>query len=90
MARIPSEAAIKLGDQIRQHRIALEYSQQKLGGLAQVEASNIGAYENGYSLPNVFTLVRIADALGVKPGDLLDELTPEMFPAHGNTGSIGR
>ena len=90
MARIPSPAAEELGKAIKRRRIAIEYTQEKLAHASDVGTSNIRSYENGYALPNVFTLIRIADALGVKPGDLLDGLTPEMFPAHGNTGSIGR
>ena len=30
---------------------------------------------------NVRSLVRIADALGVLPGDLVDGVTPDMFDA---------
>jgi hypothetical protein len=33
------------------------------------------------SLPNVQSLVRIAKALGVKPGVLLEGVEPEMFVA---------
>lgn len=32
-------------------------------------------------MPSVFTLVRIADALGVTPGSLIDGLTVDLFPA---------
>lgn len=35
---------------------------------------------------NVSSLIRIARALDVKPGVLIDDLDPEMFPEHGNVG----
>jgi transcriptional regulator with XRE-family HTH domain len=41
----------------------------------------VRAYESGRSTPNIQSLIRIAKALGVKPGELLEGLEPEMFTA---------
>ncbi|MCG7415010.1 helix-turn-helix domain-containing protein [Microbacterium aurum] len=46
-----------------------------------IDSSNIRSYESGRAMPSVFTLVRIADALGVTPGSLIDGLTVDLFPA---------
>lgn len=53
---------------------------------SDIDSSNIRAYENGRALPNVQTLVRIATALDVEPGDLLVGLTPELFAAPADDG----
>lgn len=58
--------------------------------LTQIDSSNIRGYEKGRALMGIPTLIRIADALKVEPGELLDGVTPEMFPApvsdHRRTG----
>jgi transcriptional regulator with XRE-family HTH domain len=54
-------------------------TQDELAAATGIDSSNIRAYENGRALPSVQSLVRLAAALGVQPGELLDGLTPELF-----------
>lgn len=84
MAIVPSEAAERLGEKIKERRLELGLTQEKLGHASDVGNSNVRSYENGRALPSLFTLIRIAQALQVHPGALLDDVTPEMFPDHKN------
>jgi transcriptional regulator with XRE-family HTH domain len=60
-------------------------TQDELAAASGIDSSNIRAYENGRALPNLHTLVRIAGALGLQPGELLSGLTLEMFaPSSGD------
>lgn len=63
----------KIGDTVRKHRTRLGLSQQDLAGDADMERSYISAVENGRKHIRVDTLVRLAQALNIKPGKLLDE-----------------
>ena len=47
--------------------------------LTQIDSSNIRGYEKGRSMMGIPTLIRIADALRVEPGELLNDVTPDMF-----------
>lgn len=55
----------------------------KLAVAAEVDSSNMRAYENGRSTPGLRTLIRIAVALDVEPGALLHGVTPGMFDQDG-------
>jgi transcriptional regulator with XRE-family HTH domain len=61
-------------------------TQDELAAETGIDSSNIRAYEKGRATPNVFTIVRIADALGVEPGDLLAGITPAMFSPSASDG----
>ncbi len=63
----------KIGDIVRKQRVKLGLSQQDLAGDADMERSYISALENGRKSIQVKTLVRVATALNVKPGKLLDD-----------------
>ncbi|GAA5153531.1 hypothetical protein GCM10025768_23320 [Microbacterium pseudoresistens] len=80
MPRVPSPAAAHIGGRIRQAREAATLTQDGLAHVSGIDSSNIRAYESGRALPNLFTLVRIADAVGTDPGTLLAGLELEMFP----------
>lgn len=54
-------------------------TQDELAVLTQIDSSNIRGYEKGRAMMGIPTLVRIADALEVEPGTLLDGVTTEMF-----------
>ena len=60
----------------RKHR---NITQDELAVLTQIDSSNIRGYEKGRSMMGIPTLIRIADALKVEPGELLNDVTPEMF-----------
>lgn len=63
----------KIGGTVRKHRLKLGLSQQDLAGDADMERSYISAVENGRKKIRVDTLVRLAEALNMKPGKFLDE-----------------
>lgn len=54
-------------------------TQDELAVQSHIDSSNIRSYESGRSMMNVHSLVRIAEALNVEPGDLLEGVTSEMF-----------
>ena len=80
MPRIPSPAAAHIGTQIRKARVTATLTQDQVAARSSIDSSNIRAYETGRAMPSVPTLVRIADALGITPGTLLDGLTVGMLP----------
>jgi len=59
---------------IRQYRDQANLSQQQLADSVGVSKGFISALEGGRSVPNLDMLVQIADALGVRPGVLVDAL----------------
>ncbi|MDQ0615246.1 transcriptional regulator with XRE-family HTH domain [Microbacterium sp. W4I4] len=79
MPRVPSPAAARIGELISDARKHRGITQDELAVLTQIDSSNIRGYEKGRALMGIPTLVRIADALRIEPGVLLDGVTPEMF-----------
>lgn len=86
MPRVPSPAAAHIGGLIAGERTRLALTQDALAAASGIDSSNIRAYENGRALPNLHSLLRIADALGIEVSALLDGLTLEMFPVSPNDG----
>ncbi|MDR2322708.1 MAG: helix-turn-helix domain-containing protein [Microbacterium sp.] len=80
MPRVPSAAASHIGEKIRGARLAATLTQDQVAAHSGIDSSNIRAYETGRAMPSVPTLVRIADALGIAPGSLLEGLTVGMLP----------
>ena len=72
---------MKTSEKIRQLRIAKGLSQEALGELVGVKKAAINKYETGRVI-NIkkSMLVRLADALGVLPADLLDDIPKEDQP----------
>ena len=56
-------------------------TQDELAVGSGIDSSNIRAYEAGRALPNLLSLVRIAEALRTPAGYFLEEVTVGMFPA---------
>ena len=81
MPRVPSAAAAHVGAQIVHFRTRQGMTQDQLAVASDIDSSNVRSYESGRAMMNVRSLVRIADALGVLPGDLVDGVTPDMFDA---------
>lgn len=79
MPRVPSQAAAYIGSRIAKHRTLLSLTQDELAVRAGIESSNIRAYESGRGIPSIHTLVRIAFALEIDPGELLDGISLELF-----------
>lgn len=83
MARTTSAASRHIGATIRAIRERQDVTVDKLAVAAEVDSSNMRAYENGRSTPGLRTLIRIAVALDVEPGALLHGVTPGMFDQDG-------
>jgi len=77
--RVPSPAAVRIGELISDARRRRGITQDELAVLTQIDSSNIRGYEKGRSMMGIPTLIRIADALKVEPGELLNDVTPDMF-----------
>ena len=56
-------------------------TQDQLAAASGIDSSNIRAFESGRSMPNVLSLVRLATAMSIEPGQLLEGLTLEHFAA---------
>ncbi|KUG56107.1 helix-turn-helix domain-containing protein [Kocuria palustris] len=72
MARVPSPIAALVGSRIVARRKELGISAAELSRRSGVSAANISFYENGRSLMNIGSLLRIASALEIDPSVLLD------------------
>lgn len=83
MPRVPSAAAAHIGERIRHARTRLTLSTDGLGALTDIDSSNIRSYESGRAMPSIHSLIRIAIALQVDPGELLEGLTLDLFDDRG-------
>lgn len=53
----------------------------QLAVASRIDSSNIRGYEAGRAMMSLATLVRVAEALDMAPGDLLGGVTADMFNA---------
>ena len=82
MAAPHSRAAELFGERVRAARLALGLSQEEAAHLADMHSTHYGRIERGEANAELHTIVRLATALNVDPGDLLrglygDELLPK-------------
>lgn len=63
---------MNIGEQIRNYRKKAGISQKELGERLGVSQQHIAQYENGKRIPKTETLCKIADALRVGIGDLIE------------------
>jgi transcriptional regulator with XRE-family HTH domain len=63
--------AEKFGANVFVHRRRAGLSQEELGFLASLHRTEIGQLERGVRLARIDTLIKLAGALSVPPGDLL-------------------
>jgi ribosome-binding protein aMBF1 (putative translation factor) len=70
--------AIAFGSAVRERRLAKGLSQEDLSSLASVERSHMGKIERGEHLPNLVLILRLAEALEVRAGLLVDRATEIM------------
>ncbi|MGB3328032.1 MAG: helix-turn-helix domain-containing protein [Thermomicrobiales bacterium] len=70
--------AAHLGQTVRAERTRRQWSIDELVGVSGVSKGAIVAIENGATNPNLGTLVRLADALGLSVTDLLEPDRPEV------------
>jgi transcriptional regulator with XRE-family HTH domain len=71
-----SEASLlrALGKRIRELRKERRYSQEKLAELAGIHENHVRRIEGGTANPSYLVLVRVAKALGISPGELIQPL----------------
>ena len=66
---------------LKRHRLAAGLSQQQLADSVGVSKGFISALEGGRSVPNLYMLVQLADALNVRPGTLVEEMVTDAETA---------
>ncbi|HEY2093449.1 MAG TPA: helix-turn-helix transcriptional regulator [Thermoanaerobaculia bacterium] len=66
--------AIAFGAAVRERRTARGWTQETLAERAGVSALQIGFCERGDNVPKLTLILRIAKALSVRPGELLDHI----------------
>jgi len=83
MLRTYSPAAAEVGKQIRKMREQQQMTQDQLAVGSRIDSANIRSFESGRAMPSVQSLVRVAEALGCKPGVLIDGLSSASFKPRG-------
>lgn len=68
--------AREFGRRVREYRTELDVSQEKLAELCGLHRTYIGHIERGEVNPTLWNIVRIAKALRVDPGVLVEGLKP--------------
>ncbi|HEX8065047.1 MAG TPA: helix-turn-helix transcriptional regulator [Thermoleophilaceae bacterium] len=68
--RRPDPFLVALGEVIRELRTERGLSQEELGLRSGVHRNYIGGVERAERQPSALTVVRLADALGVKPSEV--------------------
>ena len=89
MATPRSRAAEIFGRRIREARITLGMSQEDIANLADMHVTNYGRVERGEANSELHTIVRLATALNVDPGELMRGLYgAEMLPDRSRAYSV--
>ncbi|MEY9851658.1 transcriptional regulator with XRE-family HTH domain [Leifsonia sp. EB41] len=89
MATPRSHAAQLFGRRVRTARVALGVSQDEIAQLANMHVTNYGRVERGEANSELHTIVRLATALGVDPGELLTGLFGDgMLPDRQHAYSV--
>lgn len=70
----PQRANKAFGDRMRELRAREGLSQDGLAREADIHPTSIGRLERGGREPKLTTILRLADGLGVEPGELLNGL----------------
>lgn len=74
MARVLGEN-LKIAENIKFYRQGMKLTQEGLASLLNGKKSLVSNYENGYSMPDINTLVKLADIFDI----MLDELVGRDF-----------
>lgn len=73
--------ADRFGENLLIHRRRAGLSQEEMGFRAALHRTEIGMLERGGRLARIDTLVKLAGALEVEPGDLLDGISWRIGPS---------
>jgi transcriptional regulator with XRE-family HTH domain len=66
--------AVAFGAAVRERRKAKGWTQERLAEVAGVAAIHVGFVERGENIPKLTMILRLAKALGVRPGELIDHI----------------
>ncbi len=83
----PVDVAAHFGQNLIRQRRRANLSQEELSTRASLHRTEIGQLERGTRLARIDTLVKLAGALSIPPGDLLDGLA--WTPAVSTSGQFG-
>lgn len=72
---MPKNSRLVLGATVRDLRVSLGYSQERLAERANLHRTYVGSVERGERNVSLENIVRIARALRVKPSQLLERLS---------------
>ena len=67
---------MELSKNIRFYRKSMNMTQEQLANILNGKKSLVSNYENGYSVPDIETLIKLADIFEIS----LDELVGRNFP----------
>ncbi len=70
--------AVAFGKAIKEFRMEMGMSQEKLSEIALIERSHVGKIERGEHLPNFALIIKLANALSVRPGLIVDRASDLM------------
>jgi transcriptional regulator with XRE-family HTH domain len=66
------EVALRFGENLRRVRRRAGLSQDELAARASLHRTEIGMLENGLRVARITTMIQLAGALGVEPGELIE------------------
>jgi transcriptional regulator with XRE-family HTH domain len=66
-------AGVKIGRGVRAKRVAKFWTQEQLAREAGISQKALSKIENNEVEPRFSTIIRLAEALGVEPSELVDE-----------------
>jgi transcriptional regulator with XRE-family HTH domain len=75
-----NEVAVRLGANIRNERSRKKLSRETLAARAGLHANWLGTVERGEQNASCVTLIKIAEALDVPPGRLLERVSVKKVP----------
>jgi transcriptional regulator with XRE-family HTH domain len=69
---MPRDVLVSFAENLRRRRKELGLSQEQLGARASIQMADISRYESGSRDPRITTVARLAEALDVSIGDLVE------------------
>lgn len=73
-----AEVLKRFGETLREHRQRAGLSQEKLAAKAGIDRTYVGGAERGERNVALVNIVRLAEALGVSPSELLQSINPVL------------
>jgi len=72
------------GPVLRKLRLERKLTQDQLSEMVDVTSPYISMLESGHNYPNLEMILRLADALRIRPGELLDAMVEEADKTFAN------